>query len=160
RTALHYGFGDGKRWFATYTPTNVLTLGAWNHVAATYDGSFHRIYVNGELVHSNQFTALPSSPVGWIGRVNSFFRGRIADIRLWQTGGSQSETRSTLFPRLSGHESGLAAVWHLDDATDAAAPTELRSLSPLADRQVTALYLDRSGAMWIGSADGLRRYTF
>ena len=29
------------------TPANVLTIGAWQHVAATYDGTAMRIYVNG-----------------------------------------------------------------------------------------------------------------
>jgi hypothetical protein len=31
------------------TPTNVLTIGAWQHVAATFDGSAMSIYVNGVL---------------------------------------------------------------------------------------------------------------
>jgi signal transduction histidine kinase/CheY-like chemotaxis protein/ligand-binding sensor domain-containing protein len=160
RTALHYGIGNGQQWFSAMTPTNVLTLAKWNHVAATYDGTIHRVYVNGQLVHSNAFKAVPNSPVRWIGRVNSYFPGRIHDVRLWNTVRTADEIRTNMFATLTGREPGLAGAWRLDDEEDASpAAKESRLLSSLARTNITSLYRDSSGAMWIGANDGVRKYS-
>lgn len=46
-TRVQVGFGDGGE-LLTYTTGSLLTLNAWNHVAATFDGTTYRIYVNGQ----------------------------------------------------------------------------------------------------------------
>ena len=51
RTRIHYGFGDGSRWYSTNSSL-VLKERDWNHVATTFDGSSYKLYVNGNEVHS------------------------------------------------------------------------------------------------------------
>src|SRR5262249_30655379 len=66
---LRYGSGAGAATHSGFTAA-VLTLNAWNHIAATYDGTAYRIYVNGLKVHENtNFNgAIPvSAPVRFIG---------------------------------------------------------------------------------------------
>jgi len=46
---LQFGIWIGGTLNLLQTPANVLTIGAWQHVAATYDGSTMNIYVNGVL---------------------------------------------------------------------------------------------------------------
>jgi protocatechuate 3,4-dioxygenase beta subunit len=49
-----FGFWLNDR--ANNRVTTTLTTGVWQHVAATYDGSTMRLYVNGVLVSSSPFT--------------------------------------------------------------------------------------------------------
>ncbi len=46
RNVLVGGFGNGTQALVTYT-TAALTENAWNHVAATFDGTTYNLYVNG-----------------------------------------------------------------------------------------------------------------
>ncbi|MDY7077858.1 MAG: LamG-like jellyroll fold domain-containing protein [Chloroflexota bacterium] len=48
-----YGFHDGTECLNFATPQDVLSAGQWNHVAATFDGTEYRIYVNGDLAHTD-----------------------------------------------------------------------------------------------------------
>lgn len=59
QTQLTGGFGDGTNW-NTFTTGSVLTLDAWNHVAATFDGTTYRVYVDATEVYSN---------AAWVGSV-------------------------------------------------------------------------------------------
>ena len=70
RTGLHFGFSDGDKWRSGNTPTNVIKLGEWNHVAAVYDGSAYQIFVNGKLVHTTKLSGTPraTDQPWWIGR--------------------------------------------------------------------------------------------
>jgi len=51
---LGFGIGAGTNtgWYEINTSTSVLSLNTWHHVAATYDGSKLRAYVDGNLVDS------------------------------------------------------------------------------------------------------------
>lgn len=115
---LHFGFGDGTRWNA-WISTNVLQNKAWNHVAATYNGSTYLVYVNGQLVFSTDLVALPyPTPVRNIGRVDNYFPGLIDEVRIWNVARSQAEIQFDMNRVLSGTEPGLAAYYRLDEGTD------------------------------------------
>src|SRR3990167_3141820 len=44
---LHWVIWIGGTWYDLETPANVLTNSAWYHVAATFDGTTMKVYVNG-----------------------------------------------------------------------------------------------------------------
>lgn len=81
-----------------FTPANVLTTNAWQHVAATYDGAFMRIYVNGvEVANKPQTGTIDAStaPVV-IGRnavSSAAFQGGIDEIALYNRALSANEIR-------------------------------------------------------------------
>jgi len=62
-------------------------LGEWQHVAATFDGSTARYYVDGALVASRASGSPGSSNVWRIGAYGAspggFFDGVIDDVRVW-----------------------------------------------------------------------------
>jgi len=68
---LRVGFGNGVAWTEYTTPDDVLTLNTWNHVAAAFDGTTYRIYVNGvERANTTAFSGRQPAPANqtWIGR--------------------------------------------------------------------------------------------
>ncbi len=85
--------------YKTLNPANVLAAGVWQHVAATYDGAFMRIYVNGIQVASQAQTG-PIDPVSdpiVIGRnvVSSVpFGGEIDEVGLYNRTLSATEIQA------------------------------------------------------------------
>src|SRR5260370_5079593 len=90
---LTAGFYDSAGWHYA-APFNVVQ-GVWSHVAATYDGTTIRLYVDGTLVSSLAYAATPASNgVGFrIGRrwdSASMFAGRIEDAAVYSSALSQT----------------------------------------------------------------------
>ncbi len=74
---------------------SAIELNTWTHLAATYDGSVLKLYVNGTVVASNTTTgSLPSQsgPV-WIGKAPSYgvFQGRVDEVRIYDRALSANE---------------------------------------------------------------------
>jgi hypothetical protein len=54
--SLVLGFSDNTYSYTTATASASTAVGLWVNVAGTYDGSFSKIYVNGQLITSNAQT--------------------------------------------------------------------------------------------------------
>ena len=84
-TKIHYGFGNGSQWLNGVTDS-VITPNAWNFVVATFDGTDYRIYVNGQLVHTDGGMAgqkpYPTAQVR-IGSQENHFGGFLDDLRIY-----------------------------------------------------------------------------
>ncbi len=118
RTMLHAGFGTGKRWVTVSSPPDSITPGQWNHVAATYDGSKYRLYVNGTEAAAVSAKDVPAPlPVRRIGRVDYWFPGAIREVRLWNRALSAEELRRQMTMDLTGAERGLVAYFKLNDGS-------------------------------------------
>ena len=48
--------GNSVSWKEVVSPTNAIQLNTWTHVAATFDGYYLKVYVNGVLSNSSAFT--------------------------------------------------------------------------------------------------------
>ncbi|WAS91756.1 LamG-like jellyroll fold domain-containing protein [Nannocystis punicea] len=114
---IHVAYGDGAGQQGGVTgPVLSGEAGRWHHVAATFDGSNYRIYVDGALVHTFATSKPPvASPVKWIGRVDNTFVGAVAEVRLWNVVRSQAEIQADMHRRLWGMEAGLVGYWPLSD---------------------------------------------
>ncbi|MCC5633836.1 Tc toxin subunit A [Nostoc sphaeroides CHAB 2801] len=84
------------------TTTQTVPLNQWSHIAVTYDSNIARIYINGKCVISQEWKAQNTdtqTPV-MIGaflyqnQPNNFFKGQIADVRIWNAALSDNEVRS------------------------------------------------------------------
>ncbi len=78
-------FGGNGNWTAA---PSAITVNTWTHLAATYDGSMIRLYVNGLLVSSVTQTGSitpTSSPltIGGNDPYGEYFVGRIDDVRVY-----------------------------------------------------------------------------
>lgn len=86
------GFRNGQFGVWQYGGTFLVTAappsnGTWHHVAYTFDGTTHRLYVDGSLKGSattTPQTAIPTKlEIGrWTGG-NEWLRGKLDDIRLY-----------------------------------------------------------------------------
>jgi hypothetical protein len=80
----------------TASPVN-----AWTHLALTYDGTFLRLYVNGNQVATKAATGsieTNSSPLRIGGNVpyGEFFKGRVDEIRIYDRALGQAEIQSDM----------------------------------------------------------------
>ena len=114
---LQFGAGTQKVSAGAQVPLNT-----WTHIAATYDGSQMRIYINGALSNSisqsGSFTAngtfmLASSYTG------RFMNGHLDDFRIWTVARTAAEISSGMNTELTGNETGLLVYYKFDtdDAT-------------------------------------------
>ena len=123
---INFNIGNGS-WHEINTPANSVQINQWHHVAATYDGTSMKIYVDGELKvqqsitltignASNSNLLIGESP-GFPGRV---FNGKIDEVRIWNVARTQDQIQRTMNTILtpeyySSSDSGLVGYWRLDE---------------------------------------------
>jgi hypothetical protein len=116
------GILDWCEW--TFTPGQLL---AWTHVAATYDGAFQRLFVNGtEVAAVARPGAVPLLDQGGAlhigkgdpGSTLSYYEvwnGSIDELRLWPFARTQAEIQRTMNLALSSMP-GLVSTWSFDQS--------------------------------------------
>jgi hypothetical protein len=111
--------GDGV---TTNTGANdvVLTvdISKWNHVAATYDGTSLKVYLNASLLHQSQRTVVFGNHPTIIGRWASsyhdyIFEGDIDEVRIWNYARTAEQIKENYTKTLSP-QTGLVAYYKLD----------------------------------------------
>ncbi|HKJ30832.1 MAG TPA: LamG-like jellyroll fold domain-containing protein [Balneolales bacterium] len=109
---IHNSVGSG---YTDYNWTSVAP-DTWYHVAATYDGSTAKIYIDGvQKISASAGGTLPNTTdtlyIGQNGAGNYRLDGLIGEIRLWSQSLTQQEIRDNMNMAISGNESGLAGSW-------------------------------------------------
>ena len=91
----------------TYIVDNVLSTNTWTHLAATYDGSFMRLFVNGNqvgapLAKTGTITAAPTVPIGIgnqpQGSGDRALDGLIDDVRIYSKALTPTELTAIIAP--------------------------------------------------------------
>lgn len=113
-------------------PSLVMPRGEWFHFAATYDGDFVKIYVNGTLAgQAEEIGAGPLQGMGFPFDASCFyqqphltevfaigsgegFTGGIRQMRLWNRVLSQAEIAAGMSIKLEGTEPNLISYWPFD----------------------------------------------
>jgi len=119
---------DGANYSEIVTTQNALSLNTWTHCAVTLDASgLVKIYVNGSAVSlsvsSIATTKMPKAGItrsrAYIGKSNWYWdqlwKGRMAEVRLWNRARSLDEINGSLNTRLTGTELGLFGYYRLDE---------------------------------------------
>jgi methionine-rich copper-binding protein CopC len=84
-----------------------LPVGTWSHIAATYDGTILKLYVNGNIVSSLGVEGLLSTSSGVL-RIGGdsiwgeFFNGLMDDVRIYNRALNQAEIRSDMSTPIGG----------------------------------------------------------
>ncbi|HBQ60317.1 MAG TPA: hypothetical protein DD671_12040, partial [Balneolaceae bacterium] len=100
-----------------------ITANRWTHIAATYDGQFLKIYIDGELdatdtedrnigSNSNNLTVGTDASLS-----TNFLSGQIDGVRIWNTTRSAFEIADTYLEELTGSETGLVALYEFNSAS-------------------------------------------
>lgn len=117
----------GNNWsnWTAVTSNASLSAGVWSHIAATYDGSVVKIYINGLLMTVN---GTSSQSIPWTDGVTdsgtnlllgsrsgtTFYSGQMDEARVWTVARTQAEIQENMCHTLVGNEAGLAAYYRLD----------------------------------------------
>ena len=115
---VSFRINDGARINSTTLyPTN----GTWIHVAATYNGTYMNLFINGiqeggNVSSANIGTTNTSDLI--IGRDPQgmyYFNGAIDEVRIWNVARSINDIRTNMCRKLSGSENGLVGYWRFDE---------------------------------------------
>ncbi len=103
--------------------SGALTTNRWYHVAATYDGSKMRLYVDGVLVGQMNKTGRiktdPTMPV-WIGQGPNAYApwdGVIDEVRVWNVARTQAQIQTYMTQSVNPADSNLVAYWPFNDGS-------------------------------------------
>lgn len=112
-----------------------IPLNKWTHVAATYDGSTTKLYVNGVLDASTNSGSFPlknttdSLCIGADARNSYLWNGYIDNVRIWNVARTATQIQNSMYITLqmnkpTGNYAGLVAAYNLDwDASDLSGAT-------------------------------------
>jgi hypothetical protein len=109
-----------------------VTMGAWHHAAATYDGATWRLYLDGVLDATLPVGRLPQaasvqhgalgSALNSTGAASGFLHGRLDETRVWNYARSEAEIVAAINQRIDTPQTGLVARWGFDEAAGTAVP--------------------------------------
>jgi glucose/arabinose dehydrogenase len=98
--AIYAGFGTGGNTWKGVIADNVITINAWNHVAVSFDGTRMQLFVNGEVVATNNAFAGYKPPTVLaqlnIGRINNQFAGQIDEVSMYDRAISGAEVANLI----------------------------------------------------------------
>ncbi len=116
---LEFNMSTGGNNWQNCTVTGALTLNTWQHVAATYNGSAIKIYVNGLEVGSTNATAsIPTTTKKLcIGAIDlstdmRYMTGKIDEVRIWKVARTASEIANNLYNSVS--DANLLAYFQMN----------------------------------------------
>jgi hypothetical protein len=96
-----------------------LSLNTWSHIAATYDGSALRLFVNGQelgLDSQSDRKIAPTTGNLTFGdpSIGSPYLLWLDEVRLWNQNRSQGQVQQNILTNFKGDENGLVGYWKLD----------------------------------------------
>jgi len=94
--------------------------GVWHHVAYSYDGTTHVLYVDGTMVDSETVPADDRTPTSvWLGTLDgssNMFKGQMDEVRVWTVTRTAAQVAADMKHTAPGPQTGLVAYWTFDDA--------------------------------------------
>jgi hypothetical protein len=101
-----------------------VSRGEWHHVAATYDGTTWRLFLDGQLDGSSRAAATPradsiqhfalGTALDSMGVAAGRLHGALDEVRVWDHARTGAEIAASMYTRVAA-ERGLLARWGLDD---------------------------------------------
>ncbi|WP_226594435.1 LamG domain-containing protein, partial [Microseira wollei] len=97
-----------------------IVLNQWTHIAATFDGSKAKLYINGVFAAevAANYTGNTARPLRigtgkTEGTAQQFFSGQIADVLIWNLARTEADIKNSMYLQLTGKETGLVGYWRL-----------------------------------------------
>ena len=117
----------------------ILKDTTWHHVAATFDGKYIRLYLDGNILDSTKanFQALKyttSNTEVWIGDPKTGYGGTIDEPRIWNYARTQKEIRESMVSRYKSNEPGLLLQMTFDEGDPYQDNTKLSTVYDLSSK--------------------------
>jgi hypothetical protein len=110
----------GGTWLSRVNSITQLEQDKWYHVAATYNGSSAKMYINGKLDNSAACSGTisdNSSVSFYIGKNNNVcFNGNLDEIRVWNIARSEAEIKTNMYKEIGTH-ANLKAYYKMSNGT-------------------------------------------
>ena len=113
--------GNVRFWNANAVAVSSTTIkdNAWHHVAATFDGSNYKIYVDGALENTVLSSTAPINNDSALFIGNSLaggtnFKGVLDEVRVWNVARTQTLIQTNRNKDLTGTETGLVAYYSME----------------------------------------------
>ena len=115
----------------------------WYHLAFTWDGTWMRIYINGELKKKRKLTGTilarnTNMSIGGSENGSRVVGGDISEVRIWTVGRTYDQLIANMNSGLTGNEEGLAAYYPVNEGSG----NDLYDLSPNSQNATI------NGAIW------------
>ncbi|HET9251679.1 MAG TPA: LamG-like jellyroll fold domain-containing protein [Candidatus Eisenbacteria bacterium] len=104
-----------------------LTVGIWYHVAATYDGTTWKLYLNGALdaeatigrpaASTSDCPVALGSALTTVVPAAGFFHGRIDEVRVWNVARTAAQILSTINDEVTTPTTDLVARWGFEEGS-------------------------------------------
>ena len=106
----------------TLTSTTVVEASQWYQVAATYDGTTAKLYVNGDLEDSVTASITPAYATTPLylgssgnGAINGMLDGALDEVQIWDIARTQAAIQSDMNTLIDPTTAGLAAYYRFDE---------------------------------------------
>jgi hypothetical protein len=104
-------------------------LDTWYHIAATYDGTNMRLYVNavevGSVAHTGTIsTGTGTDTIGSSGGLEQFMDGYIDELRIWDHARTEAQIKQHMNHKLTGWETGLVAYYSMNLGSGSTLPND------------------------------------
>ena len=141
---VNFNLGSGSGWNELTTTTTVISLNTWSHLAASYDGVYMRIYVNGictdSIAKSISFVDASASNliIGDNSQLGRNFTGTIDEVRIWNIARTKAQINANMNNEICGGQSGLKAYFRLNQGIAAGSNTSITSATNSAGAGISA----------------------
>jgi hypothetical protein len=122
---IRAGFFSGSAWSLALSASSI-PANTWTHIAATYDQTSIKIYINGVLDGTlNTTTPIPTGTEVWyLGKRFAgadMISGVMDEIRIWNVARTQAQIQTSMNTSVAPNSTGLRAYYQLDESTGTSA---------------------------------------
>ena len=135
---LNFGMGNGtSTWAERTSPSNVLVLNKWQHIAGTYDGKRMRLYVDGNVIDSMDIATSITNTAASInltigdhtGSYQRRYQGLIDEVRIWKACRTTAEIRAYMNDEFCSNQKGLRAYFKFNHGKAGGSNSAVTSLT-------------------------------
>ena len=111
-----------------------LSLGTWHHVAATYDGTTLKLYVDGALDASQTMPVFNTTGTGFLvgytgNAATEYLNGRIDEVRVYNTALTPAQVMADMFSTTSAVPASQVAYYNFDQGMAGGTNTGITTLT-------------------------------
>ena len=162
---LNFAFGDGS-WHELNSSAAVLSLSTWQHIAATYNGSKMKLYVNGVATDSLSVSASISNAsttnmtLGAHPTYGRQYQGMLDEVRVWNICLDSAAIAANMNRELCMRPRALKAYYKFNQGKAAQSNPNVKKLNDLSlyrnHGTLSAFTLNGSGSNWLRGQNYLK----